>query len=112
MNHAALADVPGRVCPVRYRYGPGIIARVRERLAETLYVIGGLYGNLPALDAVDAMADAEQGPVTLCFNGDFNWFNIDDVSFRAINERVLRHDATERPVSAPEQPFKRRMLSD
>lgn len=93
MNHAAIADVPGRVCPVRYHYGPGIIARVRERLAETLYVIGGLYGNLPALDAVDSMADAEPGLVTLCFNGDFNWFNIDDVSFRAINERVLRHDA-------------------
>jgi hypothetical protein len=86
-------SVPGRVCPVRYRYGPGAIARAPERLAETLYVIGGLYGNLPALDAIEAMAGAEPGPVTLCFNGDFNWFNVDEASFRAINERVLRHDA-------------------
>ena len=39
------------------------------------------------------MAGAEAGPVTLCFNGDFNWFNVDDAGFRAINERVLRHDA-------------------
>ena len=83
----------GRICPLRYRYGPAAIARAPERPAETLYVIGGLYGNLPALAAVQAMAKVEPGPVTLCFNGDFNWFNVDDAGFRAINERVLRHDA-------------------
>lgn len=86
-------STPGRVCPLRYRYGPTAIARAPERSAEILYVIGGLYGNLPALDAIEAMARGELGPVTLCFNGDFNWFNVDDAGFRAINERVLRHDA-------------------
>ncbi|MFY9314638.1 MAG: hypothetical protein WAO95_03655 [Burkholderiales bacterium] len=39
------------------------------------------------------MVRAEPGHVTLCFNGDFNWFNIDNTGFRAVNERVLRHDA-------------------
>ncbi len=86
-------NTPGRVCPLRYRYGPGAIARAPERSAAILYVVGGLYGNLPALDAIEAMASDEPGPVTLCFNGDFNWFNVDDAGFRAINERVLRHDA-------------------
>jgi hypothetical protein len=86
-------NAPGRVCPLRYRYGSAAIAQVPERSAEILYVIGGLYGHLPALDAIEAMAGAERGPVTLCFNGDFNWFNVDDAGFRAINERVLRHDA-------------------
>ena len=86
-------STPGRVCPLRYRYGPGAIAVAPERPVETLYVIGGLYGNLQALAAVEAMASAEPGAVTLCFNGDFNWFNVDDASFCAINERVLRHDA-------------------
>lgn len=86
-------NAPGRACPLRYRYGPAAIARAPERSAETLYVIGGLYGNLPAFDAIEAIARAEPGPVTLCFNGDFNWFNVDDAGFRAINERVLRHDA-------------------
>ena len=86
-------STPGRVCPVRYHYGPRAIANAPERLAETLYVIGGLYGNLQALATVEAMARVEPGPVTLCFNGDFNWFNVDDTSFRAINEYVLRHDA-------------------
>jgi len=86
-------NTPGRVCPLRYRYGPTAIAVAPERPAETLYVIGGLYGNLQALATVEAMARVEPGPVILCFNGDFNWFNVDDASFRAINERVLRHDA-------------------
>ena len=93
-------SAPGRVCPQRYRYGPGAIAAAPERLAETLYVIGGLYGNLQALAAVEAMARVESGPVTLCFNGDFNWFNVDAAGFCAINERVLRHDAIAGNVEA------------
>ncbi|MCX7164889.1 MAG: hypothetical protein NTV11_01270 [Rhodocyclales bacterium] len=84
-------SLPGRVCPTRYRYGAAAIAVAPEHCAETLYVIGGLYGNLPALDAIEAMAAAEPGPVALCFNGDFNWFNVDDAGFRALNQRVLRH---------------------
>jgi hypothetical protein len=35
----------------------------------------------------------EAAPATLCFNGDFNWFNVDDASFAAINQAVLAHDA-------------------
>ncbi len=61
--------------------------------AETLYVIGGLYGNLPALDAVHELAANEPGGATLVFNGDFNWFNIDAAGFSAINEQVLKHTA-------------------
>ncbi len=83
----------GRICPVSYRHGASALAQTPERHADILYVIGGLYGNLPALDAIDALARAESGPVTLCFNGDFNWFNVDDKGFNAVNERVLRHDA-------------------
>ena len=84
----------GRACPLRYRHGAHAIASAPERSARTLYVIGGLYGNVPAFDAVEMMAQAESGPATLCFNGDFNWFNVDDESFAEINLRVLQHDAT------------------
>lgn len=90
----------GRACPLRYRYGSHAITHVAAKHADTLYVIGGLYGNLPALDAIEALAARERGPVTLCFNGDFNWFNVDDPSFREINARVLRHDALAGNVEA------------
>ena len=94
-NHTA-----GRTCPLRYRYGATALARATEKPVETLYVVGGLYGNLPALDAVEAMAEAEAGPVVVCSNGDFNWFNVDDDSFAAINRRVLAHDAIQGNVEA------------
>jgi hypothetical protein len=53
------ANAPERLCPLRYRHGPDAIARAPERPATILYVIGGLYGNLPALVAIEAMAGAE-----------------------------------------------------
>ncbi|HRP95063.1 MAG TPA: hypothetical protein PL143_02330 [Rhodocyclaceae bacterium] len=93
-------NTPGRSCPLRYRYGAGAIARAPERAAETLYVVGGLYGNLPALDAIEALAAAEHEAVTVCFNGDFNWFDVDDAGFRAVNERVRAHDAIAGNVEA------------
>ncbi len=83
----------GRFCPPGYGYAPSAFSRRSEIEAETLYVVGGLYGNGFALDAVQAMAAAEPGPVRIVFNGDFNWFNIRPDSFSAINERVLRHTA-------------------
>ena len=91
---------PGRVCPLRYRYGASAISLVETRPAQTLYVIGGLYGNVPALDAIEQMAAAEPVTPTLCFNGDFNWFNIDDREFTEINGRVLAHDAIQGNVEA------------
>ena len=91
---------PGRICPVRYRYGPGAIASAPTRPAQTLYVAGGLYGNTPALDCIEATADAEERDVTLCFNGDFNWFDVADAQFVEINRRVFAHDAIQGNVEA------------
>lgn len=83
----------GRVCPLRYVYGASTIASAPVKTTQTLYVVGGLYGNLQALDSLETMANAEAQPATLCFNGDFNWFNISDENFAEINRRVLSHDA-------------------
>jgi len=87
---------PGRVCPLRYRYGAQALAETPTREATTLYVVGGLYGNGPALDTIEQLARTDvQGsqPPVLCFNGDFNWFNVADREFAQINQRVLAHDA-------------------
>jgi hypothetical protein len=85
---------PGRSCPIQYRYAPSTFARAADIRAETIYVIGGLYGNVPALREILELSAAEATPPTLIFNGDFNWFNVDSASFEAINREVLRHTAT------------------
>lgn len=84
---------PGRSCPLHYRYAPASLNRPPEIVADTLYVVGGLYGNAPALRAINALAAAEPGPVSLAFNGDFNWFNTDSAGFAAINHGALAHHA-------------------
>jgi hypothetical protein len=87
------ADAPGRNCPLAYRYAPEVFRRTPEIEAETLYVIGGLYGNPFALEAILALAASEPVAPRLVFNGDFNWFDVDPEGFAALNARVLEHVA-------------------
>ena len=42
------------MCPADYAYSPGVFDRAPDFEAQTLYVVGGLYGNLAALDAIEA----------------------------------------------------------
>jgi hypothetical protein len=84
---------PGRACPTSYRYSPRIFDREPEIVAETLYVVGGLYGNVEALGALQSLAAREEGPVTIVFNGDFHWFDVDEADFAHVTREVLRHHA-------------------
>lgn len=86
----------GRVCPVDYLYRPEDLSRQTTTDADTLYVVGGMYGNPFALRAVKNIVSAEQDTaanVKLIFNGDFNWFNKSSEDFENINNQVLQNDA-------------------
>jgi predicted phosphodiesterase len=83
----------GRTCPLDYRYEASIFREHASTATDTLYVVGGLYGNEPALEEVITMFERECGTKHLVFNGDFNWFNIAPERFRRINESVLAYDA-------------------
>lgn len=93
----SLGSVAGRSCPASYGYGAGVFRRAPDFACDTLYVIGGLYGNPEALDAIEALAAQEaqqtQTAPTLAFNGDFHWFDASDAAFTDIHRRVLRHIA-------------------
>ncbi len=82
---------PGRSCPRHYRYSPAVFSRAADLKAQSLYIVGGLYGNPFALETVLAMARREGA--TLVFNGDFNWFNVEPAEFESVNETVLEHAA-------------------
>ena len=103
MGDDSMQREPGRSCPLRYRYSPAAFRRAPDLRAETLYVIGGLYGNVEALHEILAMKAREERDgldVRLLFNGDFNWFDIDDQSFHEINNTVLEHAAIQGNVEA------------
>jgi hypothetical protein len=84
------ADLPGRTCPLSYRYGEGALAREATLEAETLWVAGGIYGNRFALEALIRGYEREPGEKALVFNGDFHWFDVDPGDYAAIGDGVLR----------------------
>jgi len=92
-NGVNQGPTPGRTCPASYRYSPRVFDRDPEIVAETLYVVGGLYGNVEALHALAELAARERGPVALAFNGDFHWFDVEPTDFAAIDAGVLGHVA-------------------
>ena len=92
MNAPALIR-PGRSCPADYGTPPGALAAAPAFAVDTLYVVGGLYGNAHALAALLARAAREPVPPRLVFNGDFHWFDADRDTFSRIQAAVLRHTA-------------------
>ena len=83
----------GRICPYDYRYSPTVFARAPDFVADTLYVVGGLYGNFAALTAVGDLAACEDAPPQIVFNGDFHWFDAEPEWFAAIERGVAPHRA-------------------
>lgn len=78
----------GRVCPVDYHIPTDAFAGAPQRSCDVLYVVGGLYGNPFALDAIKAMAAQEDGDVLVVFNGDMHWFDKTADNFAALERAV------------------------
>ncbi len=81
-------------CPVAYHYRPEDLAGPPAFTCTTLYVVGGMYGNPHALDAVLARASAEPAPPEIVFNGDFHYLDVDPDVFRAVDDGVRAHHPT------------------
>ena len=89
-----LAERPGRTCPLDYHYQPADIAKEPVLQAEHVYVIGGLYGNVEALRAIEVMRETEAAKgrsVALVFNGDAHWFDIASSDFARVAAAVEAH---------------------
>ena len=94
-------EAPGRSCPLTYRYQPEALAQPAQLEASTLYVVGGLYGNPAALQALLERANGEpSSPTTMVFNGDVHWLDVDPDDFQTISETVLGHHAIKGNVEA------------
>ena len=81
--------LPGRLCPIDYRYAPSALRAAPALEADVLWVVGGLYGNVEALETLDRVVRAERAPrVEVALNGDFHWFDADAASFARIEAGV------------------------
>lgn len=85
------ALVAGRSCPLSYRYEPAALSGLLTRDVETLYCVGGLYGNPFALTALESLLDRETSRPSVVLNGDFHWFDASETAFSHIESRTT-HD--------------------
>jgi len=95
-TRADAAPLPGRSCPLHYRYRPEAFAAeapAHLQALDVLYVVGGLYGNEQALVRVLELFEQERGRKRLVFNGDFHWFDVDPHTFARVQRGVLAHVA-------------------
>ena len=87
----------GRIHPLSYTINLNDIKDTPMKIVETVYIIGGLYGNWAALSHILKYKLIEEiemkSNVTLLFNGDFNWLNVTNETFELINQTVLQHIA-------------------
>lgn len=83
----------GRVCPADYRYSASTFARTPDVSAFTLYVVGGLYGNCAALNAIEVMLEGESDHTEVVYNGDFHWLDASPERFSIIDRGVLARHA-------------------
>ncbi len=89
-------SAPGRSCPLHYRYAPAVFdvpPPAELQGLDVLYVVGGLYGNELALQAVLRLFERERGRARLLFNGDFHWFDAEAAAFARVQREVLAFDA-------------------
>lgn len=80
----------GRDCPLDYRLGTQAFAGEPLFACDSLYVVGGLYGNRQALAALQRRLAAEPG-ARVVFNGDAHWFDTDPELFQRIEQGLSTH---------------------
>jgi len=80
----------GRDCPLDYRLAADAFAGAALFQCESLYVVGGLYGNRQALAALQRRLAAEPG-ARVVFNGDAHWFDRDPAIFLQIEQGLADH---------------------
>ncbi|WP_339489862.1 hypothetical protein [Pseudomonas sp. EL_65y_Pfl2_R95] len=75
----------GRDCPLDYRLPAEAFTAQPLFGCETLYVVGGLYGNRQALAALQRRVESEPGVRVIC-NGDAHWFDCDPQLFLQVEQ--------------------------
>lgn len=68
----ATAGIAGRVGADDYAINPAEWDNAPFTTCDTLYCVGGLYGNIEAMKAVNALLEDESGSICVVLNGDYH----------------------------------------
>jgi hypothetical protein len=90
----------GRTCPLAYRYRPEDLAGPATVATPTLFVVGGVYGNVAALRAVLARVAREEPDAAVVFNGDFHYLDTGADAFATVGRTVAGHLAIQGNIEA------------
>ena len=111
MHHlAAGRAISSSSCRAADECSPAYVTNAQD-LADTaqdtdcdvLYVVGGLYGNVAALDALEEGIARERRHglhIEVCCNGDFNFFNASSEAWARINQGVRALETRRRATSS------------
>ena len=86
------AGLAGRACPIDYLTPLRSFRRPSDVFSDCLYVAGGLYGNIFALETIEERARKDTGALVV-FNGDCHWFDCDLDLFCQIEARLAPYIA-------------------
>ena len=86
----ATPGIEGRMGADDYAIAPAEWDKEPFATCDTLYSVGGLYGNVWAMKAVMDMLEDEAGEVLVALNGDYHWFDATLESFLEIEDMVSR----------------------
>tara|TARA_R110000764_G_scaffold112761_10_gene199880 strand:+ start:118302 stop:119267 length:966 start_codon:yes stop_codon:yes gene_type:complete len=81
---------PGRSCPLDYQLPTDNFSAEALFACDSLYVVGGLYGNEQALTALTKRLQREP-EARVVFNGDAHWFDCEPDLFKRIEEQIAPH---------------------
>jgi len=81
---------PGRSCPLDYQLPADSFAGTSLFSCDSLYVVGGLYGNEQALAALQRRLLREP-EARVVFNGDAHWFDCEPEVFRRIEAQIAQY---------------------
>ena len=80
----------GRTCPPDYGLPKELFEAAPCEHCNTLFVAGGLYGNLQAMEALMVLAQKEKDSVVV-MNGDIHWFDKTEQDFQKVEEVAQRY---------------------
>ena len=73
-----------RNCSLAYILNKNWTKNIVDAKSDVLYIVGGLYGNLFALNKINELAKSENAQII--FNGDMHWFDVKEEDFLTIEK--------------------------